>query len=120
MSTPRPRPSMHNDVYYSWLWCEENAKVNKWFLNMPERHNYRTFYSSFINAVNRAWDSARRNESTLQPLDLDMIVCLLQERIPAEMLIETMKSYNKIIGGNKGNLKGKGLIRVDDNIPGRS
>jgi hypothetical protein len=110
---------MHADVYYTWLWCGDNTTVNMWFLNMPEHHNYRVFYASFINAANRAWDLARRPETTLQPLDLDMIVCMLQEHIPAEMLIDTLKKYNKVIGGTKGNLKGKGIIKVGDDTPGK-
>lgn len=118
MSTSRSRPSMHNDVYYTWVWCDDNGQVNNFILNMPECHHYRTFYPSFINAVNRAGDSARRDGSTLQPLDLGMIVCLLQERIPAEMLIDILEKYNKIIDGNKGNFKSKGIIKVGDNIPG--
>jgi hypothetical protein len=111
---------MHADVYYTWLWCSDNTTVNMWFLNMRERHNYHAFYASFINAANRAWDAARINESTLQPLDLDMIVCMLQEHIPAQMLIDTLKKYNQLIGGNKGELKkAKGLIKFDDKPPGK-
>ncbi|KAH0285225.1 hypothetical protein M436DRAFT_61226 [Aureobasidium namibiae CBS 147.97] len=117
MSTTRPRPSMHGDLYYTWLWCGDNTTVNKWFINLPEHHQYRAFYSSFINAANRAWDSARNDGSTLQPLDLDMIVCMLQEHIPAQMLIDTLKKYNKLIGGTKGSWKGKGIIKFDDTPP---
>ncbi|KAH0167248.1 hypothetical protein KCU67_g3960, partial [Aureobasidium melanogenum] len=117
MSSSRPRPSMQQSVYYKWLWCNENSKVNVWFLNMPEHHNYRVFYASFINAANRAWELGRHSNSTLQPLDLDMIACLLEEHIPAEMIIDALKKYNHLVGGNKGDLKIKGLVKMSDGPP---
>lgn len=118
MSSSRPRPSMQQSVYYKWLWCNENSKVNVWFLNMREHHNYRVFYASFINAANRALELARHSNSTLQPLDLDMIACLLEEHIPADMVIDVLQKYNHLVGGNKGDLKNKGLVKMNDGPPG--
>lgn len=119
MSSSHPRPSMQQSVYYKWLWCNENTKVNAYFLNMPERHNYRVFYAALVNVANRAWDQARHSGSNLQALDLHMIACLLEEHIPADMIIEAIQQYNKLVGGNKGDLKGKGLVKIGDSPPGK-
>jgi hypothetical protein len=34
-----------------------------------------------------------------------------ERSIPADMLIEALRTYNKFIGGTKGALKGTGLIK---------
>ncbi|KAG9600067.1 hypothetical protein KCU77_g10956, partial [Aureobasidium melanogenum] len=105
---------------YSWLWCDDNEKITEWFLNEPDHHEYQFFYSSFINAANRAWELLRHKNTILQPLDEEMINLLSRDPIPAGMLIETLNKYNRLIGGTKGYLKGKGLIRFQDVAPERS
>ncbi|KEQ93340.1 hypothetical protein AUEXF2481DRAFT_337724 [Aureobasidium subglaciale EXF-2481] len=50
---PGPRPSMMSDLPNKWLWCDDNAKVNRWFQHEVNRHRYRVFYSFFINACDR-------------------------------------------------------------------
>ncbi|THX09449.1 hypothetical protein D6D13_06040 [Aureobasidium pullulans] len=117
MSSSRPRPSMHADLYYTWLWCDDNAKVNQWFMNVRNRQPYRVFYASFINAANKAWVVSTDPNGKLKPIESRMVDCLLQEPIPAEQLIDMLERYNKFIGGNKGNLKRKGLIKWDEEEP---
>lgn len=109
---------MHADLYYTWLWCDDNAKVNQWFMNVRNRQPYRVFYASFINAANKAWVVSTDPNGKLKPIESRMVDCLLQEPIPAEQLIDMLERYNKFIGGNKGNLKRKGLIKWDEEEPG--
>ncbi|KEQ58415.1 uncharacterized protein M437DRAFT_88564 [Aureobasidium melanogenum CBS 110374] len=107
-------------LQYNWLWCDDNQKVTEWFLSEPDIHEYALFYSSFINHANRTWsifaDKAPRVKK-LQRLELFIIECLCKNPIPADMLIEAFKKYNKYIGGTRGNLKGKGLIKFGDDTP---
>ncbi|KAG9514132.1 hypothetical protein KCV07_g8311, partial [Aureobasidium melanogenum] len=105
------------ELQYNWLWCDDNEKVTAWFLNEPDHHEYQFFYSSFINVVNRAWELLRHKNAIIRPLDEEMINLLSQDPIPAEILIETLKKYNRLIGGTKGYLKGKGLIEFQDVAP---
>ncbi|KAI5240418.1 hypothetical protein E4T43_06082 [Aureobasidium subglaciale] len=116
---PEPRPSMMSDLPNKWLWCDDNAKVNRWFQHEVNRHRYRVFYSSFINACNRVWVISVDKNSThkLQPLEHLMIDCLLEERIPADMLIDVLQKYNHFIGGTRGELKNKSLIKWDVEAP---
>lgn len=106
---------------YNWLWCDDNQKVTDWFLSEPDRHGYAFFYSSFINAANRTWlisiDTKPRAKK-LPAHELFILDCLCKKPIPAAMLIEALKKYNKYIGGTKGDLKGKGLIKFKDDAPG--
>lgn len=104
---------------YTWLWCDDNTKVTEWFLSEPDHHEYQFFYSSFINAANRAWSLISFKNAVLQPLDEDMISCLSLNPIPAETLIEVLKKYNRLIGGTRGDLKRKGLIKFGDAPPGK-
>ncbi|KAH0013102.1 hypothetical protein KCU78_g9354, partial [Aureobasidium melanogenum] len=105
---------------YNWLWCDDNQKVTDWFLSEPDRHEYAFFYSSFINAANRTWlisiDTKPRAKK-LPAHELFILDCLCKKPIPAGMLIEALKKYNKYIGGTKGELKGKGLIKFRDDAP---
>jgi hypothetical protein len=105
---------------YTWLWCDDHAKVTDWFLTLSDRHEYPLFYSSFINAANRSWSTYARDadHKKLQPLDYLFIDCLAEEPIPADMLIEALSGYNRLIGGTKGSLKGKGLIKCENTVPG--
>ncbi|KAH0341483.1 hypothetical protein KCU83_g9632, partial [Aureobasidium melanogenum] len=83
---------------YSWLWCDDNGKVTRWFFNEPDHHEYQFFYSSFINAANRAWELLRHKKAIIQPLDEEVINLLSRDPIPAEMLIKTLKKCNRLIG----------------------
>ncbi|KAI5242106.1 hypothetical protein E4T42_07817 [Aureobasidium subglaciale] len=67
---PGPRPSMMSDLPNKWLWCDDNAKVNRRFQHEVNRHRYRVFYSFFINACDRVWVISVDKNSThkLQPL----------------------------------------------------
>jgi len=52
-------------------------------------------------------------------LDYLFIDCLAEDPIPADMLIEALSAYNKLIGGAKGSLKGKGLIKCQNSVPNK-
>ncbi|KAK6002835.1 hypothetical protein QM012_001585 [Aureobasidium pullulans] len=81
---------------YTWLWCDDHKKVTDW--------------SIFIDKTPRI--------KKLPPHEQLIIDCLCKNPIPAAMLIEALKKYNKYIGGSKGDLKGKGLIRFGEDAPG--
>lgn len=110
---------MMADIPNKWLWCDDNAKVTKWHMNLPNRPRYSIFVSSFINTANRAWEKAINPSTTLSPLDRDMIQCLLEDPISAETMIKTLTAYNNFIGGGKAELKQYGLITWFDEDPSR-
>ncbi|KAG9512962.1 hypothetical protein KCU93_g10214, partial [Aureobasidium melanogenum] len=110
MSLPEPQ--------YSWLWCDDNQKVTDWFLSVADRHDYDLFYSSFINIANKIWmKSLDPRAKMLQPLEMRIVDCLLEEPIPANALIDVLKEYNQLIGGTKGDIKATGLIRWTNEPP---
>jgi hypothetical protein len=109
---------------YTWLWCDDHPKVTDWFFTLTDRHEYNLFYSSFVNAANRSFQLFKRNErennsAQLQPFDQLNVECLLHESIPADKLIEALTQYQRIIGGTKGYVKGKGVIKFEDTAPGK-
>lgn len=108
---PRPpRPTMHADIPNKWLWCDDNAKVTKWYMNLPNRPRYSIFVSSFINNANKAWEKAIDPLTKMSPLDRDMVQCLLKDPISTETMIKTLTTYNDFIGGGREELKQLGLI----------
>ena len=115
LSQPHIR-NMSCSSAYKWLRCDNHAKVTHWFLTLDDRHEYPIFYSSFVNAANRSWSIYQQyaDHKRLQPLDYLFIDCLAEDPIPADMLIDALSAYNKLIGGTKGYLKGKGLIKCQN------
>jgi hypothetical protein len=108
---------------YTWLWCDNHAKVTTWFLRLPDHHEYDLFYASFINTANRSWQmyvkaNASPDAKKLSPLSQLIVNCLEEETIPADMLIDVLGKYNKFISGTKASLKGTGLIWFDNVAPG--
>lgn len=120
MSSSRPRPSMMADIPNKWLWCNDNPKVTKWHMNLVNRPAYASFISSFINYANRAWEKGIDAQSKLSPLDRDIINCLLEDPLSAEIMIETLDKYNKFVGGGQGALKQAGLITWLEGTPSKS
>ncbi|THZ11759.1 hypothetical protein D6C90_10472 [Aureobasidium pullulans] len=109
--------SVHADLQRTWLWCDDHAKVNQWFMSVNNCHPYHIFYASFINAANKAWVVSTDPNGKLKPIESRMVDCLLQEPIPAGQLIDLLQRYNKYTGGAKGNVKRKGLIKWDEEEP---
>jgi hypothetical protein len=110
---------------YKWLWCDDHAKVTAWFLTLNDRYDYNLFYPSYVNAAGRSFELFQRNKgdftsSQLQPFDHLNVECLLNETIPADELIDASNQNQRILGGTKGNLKGKGMIKFSDAAPGKS
>jgi hypothetical protein len=108
---------------YKWLWCDDHAKVTAWFLTLTDRYDYNLFYPSYVNAAGRSFELFQRNKggitwSQLQPFDRLNVECLLNETIPADKLIEALSQNQRVLGGTKGNLKGKGMIKFNDAAPG--
>ncbi|KAG9512958.1 hypothetical protein KCU93_g10213, partial [Aureobasidium melanogenum] len=116
-SRPRPRPTMHADLPHKWLWCESHSQVTKWYMNVPSRPRYSIFVSSFVNTANRAWIKAINPQAKLSDLDRTIVDCLLNDPIPADVMIATLQDYNHYIGGIKGDLKQTGLIPWEDEAP---
>jgi hypothetical protein len=107
---------------HKWLWCDDHAKVTTWFSSLSDRHDYNIFYASFINTANRSWEISvdkSPNAKKLQPLDRLIVNCLQEKSIPADMLIEALRTYNKFIGGTKGAVKGTGSIKSGSVAPGK-
>jgi hypothetical protein len=80
---------------YTWLWCDNHAKVTTWFLSLPDRHEHALFYASFINTANRSWQmyvkaNASSDAKKLSPLSQLIVDCLEEESIPANMLIDVL------------------------------
>ncbi|KAG9643283.1 hypothetical protein KCU64_g11826, partial [Aureobasidium melanogenum] len=114
ISAPRLRPTMHADVPHKWLWCDGHSQVTKWYMNVPSRPRYNTFILSFVNTANRAWVKAINPQAKLSDLDRTIVECLLNDPIPADVMIATLQDYNHYIGGIKGDLKQTGLIPWED------
>jgi hypothetical protein len=107
---------------HKWIWCDDHAKVTTWFSSLPDHHDYSISYASFINTANRSWEISVDKSPTakkLQPLDRLIVDCLQEKPIPANMLIEALRTYNKFIGGTKGALKDTGLIKFGSVAPGK-
>ncbi|KAH0364664.1 hypothetical protein KCU65_g6584, partial [Aureobasidium melanogenum] len=117
ITRPRPRPTMHADLPNKWLWCDNHSQVNKWHMNVPSRPRYNTLISSFINHANRAWEKAIDAQGKLSSIERTIVDCLLNDPIPADVMIATMQDYNHFVGGTKGELKQTGLIPWDDEAP---
>jgi hypothetical protein len=118
-SSQVPRPTMHADLPNKWLWCEDNAKVTKWHINLPNHFPYRPFIASFINYANRTWEKAIDAQSKLSPFDREIITCLLEEPLTAETMIEVLDKYNDFTGAGKGELKQVGLIAWIEETPSK-
>lgn len=125
MSTSRPRPrpgphpTMHADLPHKWMWCDNHSQVTKWYMNVPSRPRYSIFISSFVNTANRAWNKAIDSQAKLSDLDRTIVDCLLNDPIPADVMIATLQDYNNYIGGIKGDLKQTGLISWEDEAPSK-
>lgn len=105
---------------YTWLWCEDHAKVTDWFMSVTNRRDYDLFYSSFVNIANKFWmKSLDPRAKKLQPLEERIVDCLLEESIPADALIDVLKEYNQLIGGTRGDIKSTGLIIWTSEPPGK-
>jgi hypothetical protein len=110
---------MHADLPHKWLWCDNHPQVTKWFMTVPSRPRYNTFVSSFVNAANRAWEKAIDVQGKLSPIERTIVDCLLNDPIPADVMIATLQDYNHFIGGTKGELKQRGLIPWDEEAPSK-
>ena len=110
---------MHADIPNKWLWCDDNVKVTKWHMNLPNRPRYSVFVASFINNANKAWEKAINPLTKMSPLDRDMVECLLEDPISAETMIKTLTAYNNFIGGGKAELKQLGLINWNEESPSK-
>jgi hypothetical protein len=116
------RSTTMSHANHKWLWCDDHAKVTTWFSSLSDRHDYNIFYASFINTANRSWEISvdkSPNAKKLQPLDRLIVNCLQEKSIPADMLIEALRTYNKFIGGTKGAVKGTGSIKSGSVAPGK-
>lgn len=119
MSSSRPRPSMMADIPNKRLWCDDNANVTKWHMNLSNRPRYSISVASFINTANKAWEKAINPSTTLSPLERDVVQCLLEDPLSAETMIEILDKYNKFIGGGKAELKQIGVIPWNEEDPSR-
>ncbi|OBW69641.1 MAG: Uncharacterized protein AUREO_003130 [Aureobasidium pullulans] len=117
MSSANPFSNINTDVEFVWLWCDDNATVNKWFINIPNSGHYQCFYASLINACNRAYVKSLDPSQKLQKLDHLMVDCLMEDPIPADMMINLLKKYDHFIGGGQAGYKRKGLVKFDEDIP---
>lgn len=88
-------------------------------MTVPSRPRYNTFVSSFVNAANRAWEKAIDVQGKLSPIERTIVDCLLNDPIPADVMIATLQDYNHFIGGTKGELKQRGLIPWDEEAPSK-
>lgn len=79
MSSANPFSNINTDVEFVWLWCDDNATVNKWFINIPNSGHYQCFYASLINACNRAYVKSLDPSQKLQKLDHLMVDCLMED-----------------------------------------
>jgi hypothetical protein len=108
---------MHPDLPNKWLWCDDNSKVTKWHVNLPNRPRYSIFVASFT--ANRAWEKAVNPLTKMSSLDRDIVECLLEDPISAETMIDTLSKYNDFIGGGKAELKQLGLITWHEESPSK-
>lgn len=120
MSSANPFSNINTDVEFVWLWCDDNATVNKWFINIPNSGHYQCFYASLINACNRAYVKSLDPSQKLQKLDHLMVDCLMEDPIPADMMINLLKKYDHFIGGGQAGYKRKGLVKFGEDIPGKT
>jgi hypothetical protein len=108
---------MHADLPNKWLWCDDNSKVTKWHVNLPNRPRYSIFVASFT--ANRAWEKAVNPLTKMSSLDRDIVECLLEDPISAETMIDTLSKYDDFIGGGKAELKQLELITWHEESPSK-